>query len=233
MILTPTEAISHIEADRAKVNKRFELLRKVAQDLIELEIPEEEFLQQKPLQHRKQTKITVHHSLMSENLGGKYVEECADAIKMLKAFRNGKRKPSEETVKSVTTKLVISFSYTTYMLPQETLDALDEDIADTNKKLDDFKHICEVMRDYGVTDSDYRRAFAQYLWHNDYLENMVTFAYCTQLEEALDLAHYIEDSDFRPYRSWWDRLFRNEQMDATLKATLNRILELYVKVTNK
>ena len=235
MILTPSDAISRIEADRAKVNRRFELLRKVAQDLIELGIPDEEFLQQKPLQHRKETKSTVHYSLISETTGGKWVEECSDYVKMLKSFRNGKRKPSEETVKSVTTKLVISFSYTTYMLPQETLDALDEDIADTNKKLDEFKYVCTVMKHYGITDGDYRRAFAQYSLNNNHIRNMVRFAmgYDKEREEMLDLAHYIEDSGFKPYRSWWDKLFRDGQMDATLKATLNRILELYVRITNK
>ncbi len=233
MILTPSDAISRIEADRAKVNRRFELLRSVAKDLIELGIPEEEFLKQKPLQHRKETKSTVHYSLISETTGGKWVEECSDYVKMLKSFRNGKRKPSEETVASITSKILSAFSYTTGMTPSETMEAIDEDKADTNKKLDELKHVCVVLKKYGVTDSDYRREFAQNIWHNDYLENMVRFAFCSELEEALDLAHYIEDSDFRPYRSWWDRLFRNKQMDATLKATLNRMLELYVKITNK
>ena len=233
MILTPSDAISRIEADRALVNKRFELLRTVAQDLIELGVPEEEFLKQKPLQHREETVHAVHYNLISETTGGKWVQECADCVKMLKAFRNGKRKPSEETVKSITTELVIAFSFTTGMTPSETLEAIDEDKTDTNKKLDELKHVCVVMKKYGVTDSDYRREFAHNIWHNDYLENMVRFAFRKEVAEALDLAHYVEDSGFRPYRSWWDRIFRNEQMDATLKATLNRMLELYVTITNK
>ena len=232
MFLTPTEAISRIEADRALVNRRFEQLRSVAQDLIELGIPEEEFLKQKPLQHRKETKKTVRYELTSETTGGKWVEECANYVKMLKSFRNGKRKPSEETVNSITAELIIDFCFTSSMTPSETLGVIDEDKADTNKKLDELKHVCVVLKKYGVTDSDYRRAFAQYTLYSDRIKNMVDFTFCKELTEALDLAHYVEESGFRPYRSWWDRLFRNEQMDSTLKATLNRMLELYVRITN-
>lgn len=233
MFLIPTEAISRIEADRALVNRRFEQLRSAAQYLIELGIPEEEFLKQEPLKKRKETKCTVRYSLSSETTGGEWVEKCSDYVKMLKSFRNGKRKPSEETVNSITAKLIMDFCYTTYMTPSETLEIIDKDKADTNKRLDEMKHVCVVMKKYGVTDSDYRRAFAQYILNSNRLKNMVDFIFCRELTEALDLAHYVEDSGFRPYRSWWDRLFRNEQMDSTLKATLNRMLELYVRITNK
>ena len=115
MFLTPTEAISRIEADRALVNRRFEQLRSVAQNLIEFGIPEEEFMKQRPLQKREETKRTVRYSLSSETTGGKWVEECSDYVKMLKSFRNGKRKPNEETVNSITEELIMDFCYTTYM----------------------------------------------------------------------------------------------------------------------
>ena len=103
--------------------------------------------------------------------------------------------------------------------------------SETNKKLDEFKHVCVVMKDYGITDSDYWKALENRFCPNTRHKSMVEYAYSEKMVEALDLANYIEASDFKPYKSWLDRLFRNKQMDATLKAALNRILELYVMVT--
>ena len=234
MYITPSDAISLVERDRAKVNKRFEMLRAAAQELIAMDIPEEEYLKLKPIQNNRELRrTTFHYNLMSETTGGKWVESCMDCMKMLKAFKTGRRKPSEETVKSVTDTFISHFCYTSDMLPSETLEYLDADKADTNQKLDELKYVCQVMKRYGVTDSDYGKAYAQYTFHDDYVLNAVGIAFSKPLAEAHDLAHYVEDSDFKPYKSWWDKLFRGGKMDPTLRATLNRILELYVRITNK
>lgn len=234
MYITPSDVISLVERDRAKINKRFEMLRTAAHELIAMDIPEEEYLKLKPIQNsRKYPRTTCHYNLMSETTGGKWVESCMDCMKMLKAFKTGRRKPSEETIKSVTDIFISHFCYTSDMLPSETLEYLDADKADTNQKLDELEYVCKVMKRYGVTDSDYGRAYAKYTFHDNYVLDALEIAFSKPLAEAVDLAHYVEDSDFKPYKSWWDKLVRGREMDATLRATLNRILEIYVRITNK
>ena len=224
MIITPSNAISRIEADKDKINKGFEQLRYVTSELIEMGIPEIEFVTHKPPFNLGAIhgELIIHDGL---------VEKCIDSIRMLKAFNNGKRRPSEETINSVQDKLVEGFCFISNLSPDKTLEMIDLDKAETNKKLDQFKHVCVVMKDYGITDSDYWKALENRFYPNTRHKSMVEYAYSEKMVEALDLANYIEASDFKPYKSWLDRLFRNKQMDATLKAALNRILELYVMVT--
>lgn len=233
MYLTPSDAISRIEADRAKLNKRYEMLRSISQDMIALGYAQEEYMEFKPI--TKEKKEDLHYSLMSETTGGKYVEQCADYIKILKEFERSKRKPSEETVKSTRRKLLIDFCYMSYRMPEQTLQDLDVDKAETNQKLDELKYVCQTLTRYGVSSNDYYKAFDQYTLNYPKPKDMVRFVCFADKEriEAYDIAKYIEDSDFKPYKSWWDKHFRKEPMDATLKAMLNRLLELYVAITNK
>ena len=233
MYLTPSDAISRIEADKAKLNKRYEMLRSISQDMIALDYAQEEYMEFKP--KKNEHKESLHMSLMSETTGGKYVEQCADYIKILKEFERSKRKPSEETVKSTRRKLLIDFCYMSYRMPEQTLQDLDVDKSETNQKLDELKYVCQTLTRYGVTSNDYSKEFGQYFWNNTRYKDVVWCVCVGDKErvEAYDIAKYIEDSDFRPYKSWWDKIFRKEQMDATLKAMLNRLLELYVVITNK
>lgn len=189
--------------------------------------------EEKERNSRKYSRTTCHYNLMSETTGGKWVESCMDCMKMLKAFKTGRRKPSEETIKSVTDIFISHFCYTSDMLPSETLEYPDADKADTNQKLDELEYVCKVMKRYGVTDSDYGRAYVKYTFHDNYVLDALEIAFSKPLAEAVDLAHYVEDSDFKPYKSLWDKLVRGREMDATLRATLNRILEIYVRITNK
>ena len=138
MYLTPSDAISRIEADRAKLNKRYEMLRSISQDMIALGYTQEEYIEFKPI--TKEKKEDLHYSLMSETTGGKYVEQCADYIKILKEFERSKRKPSEETVKSTRRKLLIDYCYMSYRMPEQTLQSIDIDKAETNQKLDELKY---------------------------------------------------------------------------------------------
>ena len=97
-----------------------------------------------------------------------------------------------------------------------------------NNKLDEFKFVCKTLINYGVTDADFKKQFFSHITNNTYVKSMVSCAYSQFLPEAYDLASYIDASDFAPYKSFWDRLFRREKMNDELKAILNRILEVYI-----
>lgn len=237
MILPPSKAIGLIDDKKRIVNKRFEDLRQIAQYLVECNFPLEEYIKWEPISlHRNDSLEKLRgfrrESLPSDNMGGKYIKECLDLITMLKSFSSSKHKPSEDTINSTIKRLIIAYCFTAYALPEELLSDIDNDISDTNKKLNDFKHVCEVMHRYGITDSKYTDAYAKYFiksWRNI---DLVILAYRDKMAELLDLAHFVESSNIQPYKSWWHRLFRIKTIDETTQSTLNTMLELYVKVTN-
>ena len=232
MIVSPSRAISLIEEDRKKVNKRFELLRYVAQRLVEFNFPEEEYLNVKTVKVSNE-KRTVHYALANEHYYAKCLQEAVNEVKMLDKFNESKRKPDEKTITSVMKSLVMHFSFITYMFPRTTLEVIDEDKAETNKRLDMLKYVCQALTRYGITENMYLDMCHNYQYSiNTRIKNMVRFVFSSHLDEAYDIATYIENSDFAPYKSWWDRMFRVQKMDETMQAMLQRMLKLYVFMTN-
>ena len=232
MIVSPSRAISFIEEDRKKVNKRFELLRYVAQRLVEFNFPEEEYLNVKTVKVSNE-KRTVHYALANEQYYAKCLQEAVNEVKMLDKFNESKHKPDEKTITSVKESLVRNFSFITYMFPSTTLEVIDEDKAETNKRLDMLKYVCQALTRYGITENMYLEMCYNYRSStNTRIENMVRFVFSSHLDEAYDIATYIENSDFAPYKSWWDRMFRVKKMDETMQAMLQRMLKLYVFMTN-
>ena len=232
MIISPSEAISKIENDRKILNKRYEQLRVATEGMIELGYTEEEFLKEHTISVNRNTEIRRwYSSLTNEERGGQYVSECLDLISVLKTFKNGKRKPNENTIKSVSATLLDKYCWTSYALPEEVLERIDEDKKEANQKLDELKHICKTLCNYGITSRDYHNARYKYTTRDYGVKNMVNFAYNNKISEALDIANYIESSGLKPYKSWFGRVFCKRKMDETLQAMLNRLLELYVKIT--
>ena len=105
MIVSPSRAISFIEEDRKKVNKRFELLRYVAQRLVEFNFPEEDYLNVKTVKVSNE-KRTVHYELGNEQYDAKWLQEAVNEVKMLDKFNESKHKPDEKTITSVKESLV-------------------------------------------------------------------------------------------------------------------------------
>lgn len=237
MILYPSTAIKRIESERATINRQFEQLRQIAKDMIEFDFPIEAYMKYDPISKHRDDSLEKmrgfrRESITSNHRGGNYIYNCRDLISILKSFKNARHKPSEETIKSTQTDLIVNYCFTAYALPEELLSDIDNDIAEMNKKVDDFKHVVEVMRDYGITDSQYERVHRSRYSRHSYQESLVRMSYLEKTVEAVDLANFIEESNHEQKLSWWERLFFKNNIDDTTKAALNRLLDLYSIITN-
>ena len=237
MILYPSAAINKIESERKNVNKRFEQLRQIAKDMIEFDFPLEEYMKYDPIsKHRdaslERLRVFRRSPITCDDMGGKYINNCRDLIAMLKSFKNARRKPSEETIKSTQTKLIVDYCFTAYALPEELLSDIDNDIAEMNKKVDGLRHVVEVLNRFGITDRQYECVHLSRYSRHSYSESVVRMSYLKQTTEAVDIANFIEDSIPEQKLSWWKRLFIKQDLDETTKASLNRLLDLYSIITN-
>lgn len=236
MIAFPSSAIKQIESERITVIKRLELLRNIAKEMIEFDFPLEEYMKYDPISKHRDNSLerlrVFRRETITRDYGGERVAKCLDMISMLKSFKSARHKPSDETIKSTQTELIIKYCYSAYALPEELLSDIDNDIAETNKKVDDFKHVVEVMRDYGITDSQYERVHRKRYSRHSYQESLVRMSYLEKTVEAVDLANFIEESNHEQKLSWWERLFFKNNIDDTTKAALNRLLDLYSIITD-
>ena len=236
MIAFPSSAIKQIESERVTVIKRLESLRNIAKEMIEFNFPLEAYMKYDPISQHRDNSLerlrAFRRGTITKDYGGKYVAKCLDMISMLKSFKSARHKPSDETIKSTQTELIISYCYSAYALPEELLSDIDNDIAETNKKVDDFKHVVKVMRDYGITDGQYERVHRSRYSRHSYQESLVRMSYLEKTVEAVDLANFIEESNHEKKLSWWERHFFKNNIDDTTKAALNRLLDLYSIITN-
>ena len=231
MILYPSKALSYIDNYKAELNHRFSQLRYVAETIIEMGYTEEDYGE-----YCKPLKITKSWQILDDLASSladfpERMDKCVELIKILKALK-GHKKPNEETLKATSKELMILFGHTAQRTPSVTLESIDESQKNIIKKLDDLKNICQVFNDYGVTDKDYVKEYAK----DTHSQNSFNLVYLLktnskQLEEATGLVEAIKASDFKPYKSWWDKTFRKKPVDETLQAFLNRLLALYVEIT--
>lgn len=170
-------------------------------------------------------------SITYDDMGGIYIIKCIELISMLKAFN--KHKPNESTINSTIETLISKYCYAAYALPDEVLSDIDNDKSDTNQKLDDLKYICEVMKRNGVTDRQYDNIFFETDVHYNRYTSLVRMVYCDKMAEAVDLARFLEKNTIQPDGSWFHRIFFIQKPDDITIATLNRMLYLYIYITDR
>lgn len=232
MFIAPSDAISRIESDRDLVNKRYDQLRQIAQGLLEFNFPDEDYLRSKHMSREKSAEIRSWHFYVSDDSYDKYFKESMGMLTLLKAYKKGRRNPDENAIRSVSRSLLSDYCFLANAFPEDVLPYIDADKAETNRKLDDMKYVCETMLKYGVTDSEYRQAFADCFLFSYKHQNMARCAGSPNLKNALELSHLLEECDFKPFTSFFDRMFRKHTMDENLKGILTKILGYYVWMTN-